>query len=78
MKLRDYEEGLDKTFKRVLENQIEIDSANPDVSKIRNTINNSNTVLKAVDTKISLTRELRASNAKQLNDIHNLNRKEVR
>lgn len=76
MKLKDYEEGLDKTFKRVLENQVEIDSANPDVSKIRNTINNSNTILKAVDTKISLTKELRVSNAKQLRDIHNINRKE--
>jgi hypothetical protein len=76
MKLKDYEEGLDKTFKRVLENQVEIDSANPDVAKIRNTINNSNTVLKAIDTKISLSKELRASNAKQLRDIHNMNRKE--
>ena len=76
MKLKDYEEGLDKTFRRVLDNQVEIDSANPDVAKIRNTINNSNTVLKAIDTKISLSKELRASNAKQLRDIHNMNRKE--
>jgi uncharacterized protein involved in exopolysaccharide biosynthesis len=49
--MKEYREGLDATFKRLLQNQKDIDT-NKDIDVIRATINNSNAIINAFKAKL--------------------------
>ena len=58
--MKEYREGLDATFKRLLQNQQDIDT-NKDIDVIRATINNSNAIINAFKAKL---KDVDTSNAR--------------
>lgn len=54
--MKEYNEALDKTLRRLMDNQDQIDSPSPDMDKIRATMNNSNSIINLAKTKIQAVR----------------------
>lgn len=54
--MKEYNEALDKTLVRLLDNQQQIDSTSPDMDKIKATMNNSNSIINLAKIKIQAVR----------------------